>query len=158
MSRLKPSLFALACILPLAACAATPEQLKPYPSAREGYTRHVIDLPAKADEAAYQVEIIAGKAMEVDCNHHRLGGQWQEKTVDGWGYSYYELTQTGPAMSTLMGCPEGSQRQAFVQVGGQPHLVRYNSKLPLVIYAPDDMEVRYRLWSAESQTHSANQQ
>lgn len=32
----------------------------------------------------------------------------------------------------------------------QPELLRYNSKLPIVIYAPKDMEVKYRIWKADS--------
>lgn len=158
MNRLKLPLLTLACALPLAACATTPEALKPYPAAEAGYSRHVIELPAQANEAEYKVEIIAGKTLEVDCNQQRLGGQWQEKTVEGWGYSYYELGQVGPAVSTLMACPDGSRKQAFVRVGGEPHLVRYNSKLRLVIYAPNDIEVRYRLWSASGQSSVAPRQ
>ena len=158
MNRLKLPLLSLACALPLAACAATPEALKPYPAAAEGYSRHVIELPAQANEAEHKVEIIAGKTLEVDCNQQRLGGQWQEKTVEGWGYGYYELGQVGPAMSTLMACPDSSRKQAFVRVGVEPQLVRYNSKLPLVIYAPKDVEVRYRVWSAASETSVAPRQ
>lgn len=158
MNRLKLPLLSLACALPLAACAATPEALKPYPAAADGYNRHVIELPTQANEAEHKVEIIAGKTLEVDCNQQRLGGQWQEKTVEGWGYSYYELGQVGPAMSTLMACPDGSRKQAFVRVGGEPQLVRYNSKLPLVIYAPKDVEVRYRVWSAAAETSTAPRQ
>ncbi|UZT77054.1 serine protease inhibitor ecotin [Ectopseudomonas chengduensis] len=158
MNRLKLPLLSLACALPLAAYAATPEALKPYPAAADGYNRHVIELPAQSNEAEHKVEIIAGKTLEVDCNQQRLGGQWQEKTVEGWGYSYYELGQVGPAMSTLMACPDGSRKQAFVRVGGEPQLVRYNSKLPLVIYAPKDVEVRYRVWSAAAETSTAPRQ
>lgn len=158
MNANKLPLLALACALPLAACAATPEALKPYPAAAEGFNRHVIELPAQANEAEHRVELIAGKTLEVDCNQQRLGGQWQEKTVEGWGYGYYELGQVGPAVSTLMACPEGSRKQAFVQVGGEPMLVRYNSKLPLVIYAPAEVEVRYRIWSAAAAASPAPRQ
>ncbi|WP_212629843.1 serine protease inhibitor ecotin [Pseudomonas sp. KB-10] len=158
MNRRKLPLFTLVCALPLAACAATPEALKPYPAAAAGYSRHVIELPAQANEAEYKVEIIAGKTLEVDCNQQRLGGRWQEKTVEGWGYSYYELDRVGPAVSTQMACPDGSRKQAFVRVGGEPQLLRYNSKLPLVIYTPDDIEVRYRLWSATGETSPAPRQ
>lgn len=158
MTSPKLPLLILACALPLAACAATPEALKPYPAADAGYHRHVIELPAKANEAEHKVELIAGKTLEVDCNQQRLAGQWQEKTVDGWGYTYYELGQVGPAMSTLMACPDNSRKQAFVPVSGEPQLVRYNSKLPLVIYAPADVEVRYRIWSAAATASPAPQQ
>jgi len=158
MKHHKLPLIALACALPLAACAATPEALKPYPAAPEGYQRHVIDLPAQPNEADHKVVLIAGKTLEVDCNHQRLGGQWQEKTVEGWGYGYYELEKVGPSISTLMACPDSSRKQAFVPVGGEPMLVRYNSKLPLVIYAPADVEVRYRIWSAAEDSSPAPQQ
>lgn len=36
----------------------------------------------------------------------------------------------------------------FVSLGGDPYLVRYNSKLPVVVYVPEGVEVRYRIWSA----------
>ncbi len=158
MNSHKLPLLALACALPLAACAATPEALKPYPAASAGYNRHVIELPAQANEAEHKVELIAGKTLDVDCNQQRLGGQWQEKTVEGWGYTYYQLSQVGPAMSTLMACPDNSRKQAFVPVGGEPLLVRYNSKLPLVIYAPAEVQVRYRIWSAAANATPAPQQ
>jgi len=148
MTSPKLALIALLCALPLVACAATPEALKPFPTAAESYHRYVIDLPAQPNEAEHKVELIAGKTLEVDCNHHSLGGQWEEKTVQGWAYPYYELSHVGPARATLMACPDNSRRKAFVQVNGEPQLVRYNSKLPLVIYAPADVEVRYRIWSA----------
>lgn len=158
MTSPKLPLLVLACTLPLAACAATPEALKPYPAASAGYNRHVIELPAQANEAEHKVELIAGKTLEVDCNQQRLGGQWQEQTAEGWGYTYYQLGQVGPAMSTLMACPDNSRKQAFVPVGGEPMLVRYNSKLPLVIYAPADVQVRYRIWSAAANATPAPQQ
>ena len=68
-------LFALACLLPLAACAATPEIIKPYPQAGEGQQRHVIEVPPQANEADYRVELIAGKTLDVDCNQQHLAGQ-----------------------------------------------------------------------------------
>jgi ecotin len=151
-------LFALACALPLAACAATPEALKPYPAAATGQQRHVIELPAQADEDDYRVELIAGKTLEVDCNRHSLGGQWQRKSVPGWGYDYYELERVGPPRSTLMACPDGSRQQAFVAVGGEPLLVGYNSRLPLVVYTPADVQVRYRIWSAAPDSSPAKAQ
>src|SRR5690606_38119861 len=79
-------LFALACLLPLATCAATPEIIKPYPQANEGQQRHVIEVPPQANEADYRVELIAGKTLDVDCNQQHLAGQWQRKSVQGWGY------------------------------------------------------------------------
>jgi ecotin len=158
MKTFKPTLAALFLALPLAACATPPAALKPFPQAEAGQTRHVVALPALENEADQRVELIVGKTMEVDCNTRWLGGELQEKTVQGWGYSYYQLDQLGPGASTLMACPEDSRRQAFVPLRGEPMLLRYNSQLPLVIYTPVDVEVRYRIWSAAPTSSPAVQQ
>ena len=126
--------------------------LKAFPAATAGQTRHVINLPAQSDEDALKVEVIVGKTMKVDCNRHSFGGRLQERTAEGWGYSYYVMDSLGQAASTMMACPPGSERDAFVRASGQD-LIRYNSRLPLVVYAPNDAEVRYRIWRAgEEQT------
>lgn len=130
------------------ATASDTDQRQAYPAAASGFQRHLIKLPAVADEDDHRVEFIAGKVMEVDCNLHRLGGEWEEKVAVGWGYRYYVLSQAGAPLSTMMACPDDSRHQAFVTVGGEAMLVRYNSKLPLVIYTPTDLELRYRIWSA----------
>jgi ecotin len=36
----------------------------------------------------------------------------------------------------------------FVSLGGEPYLIGYNSRTPLVVYAPDGVEVRWRIWTA----------
>lgn len=141
-------LLTMAGLMPLQAMAASSDLLKPYPAAMQGFERHVIELPQQPDEESLKVELIAGKTQTVDCNQQRLAGQWQQKTVQGWGYDYYVLDRVGPGMSTLMACPDDTRRQAFVPVAGEVPLLRYNSKLPVVIYAPTGVEVRYRLWSA----------
>jgi ecotin len=163
------SLFAGVAALTLAACATAQAEspmtdgtagaqtdvadaLKAFPAAAAGQTRHVITLPAQTDESALKVELILGKTQTVDCNRQFFGGRLETRTAEGWGYDYYVLPALGNAASTLMGCPPGSERQAFVTTQEQP-LIRYNSRLPVVIYAPSDVEVRYRVWRAgETQT------
>jgi ecotin len=52
---------------------------------------------------------------------------------------------------TLMAVdPEAPQAERFITLGGEPFLIRYNSRLPIVVYAPEGVEVRYRIWSAGS--------
>lgn len=151
------NLIALLLGLSLSACAVSDDVLKPFPPAENSQTRHVIELPEQADESAYRVEVIAGKTMQVDCNRHSLGGDWQRRTLEGWGYDYYQLSAVGPGISTRMACPPGSEREAFVELGGEPLLVRYNAKLPLVIYAPNDVQVRYRIWTTTADSKAAPQ-
>lgn len=119
--------------------------LEPFPKAAEGMVRHVIELKKKSDESLYKIEIVPGKVMNVDCNVHRLMGKLEEKDLQGWGYTYYEFTSDGQTTSTMMACNKPNENKF---VSGQTLLVRYNSKLPIVIYAPQGYEIKYRIWKA----------
>ncbi len=124
-------------------------QLKAFPSAENGMQRYVIVLPHKEreEEGAYKIEIIAGKNMLTDgVNQIRLASSIEAVPLTGWGYTYYEVTGKDLIMSTLMATPEGT-RQVERFVRGESILISYNSRLPVVIYAPEGYEIRYRIWS-----------
>ena len=54
---------------------------------------------------------------------------------------------------TLMAVdPNAPKEDRFIALGGEPYLVRYNSRLPVVVYVPEGAEARYRIWSAEAET------
>ncbi len=138
--------------------AAPLEKFAPFPKAEEGFTRQVIHLAPQPREDSFQVEVLAGKTLTVDCNRQRLGGMLEEKNLEGWGYPFYRLeTVIGP-MSTQMACPDGERKKEFVPVVGDGFMLRYNSKLPIVVYAPKDVEVRYRIWSASETVEKAVQE
>jgi len=137
------------------AMAASLKDVAPYPDAEKGFTRQVIHLPAQPDEYAYKLEILAGKTLEVDCNRQRLAGSLEERTLEGWGYTYYRLDKVGGPASTLMACPDGKKKMDFVPVVGEGFMLRYNSKLPVVVYVPEGVEVRYRVWSASKDVKKA---
>ena len=140
-----PALGALSC----ASVGADDKQMKPYPAPAAGYQRFAIELAPQSNEDRFKIEILAGKILPVDCNKVVLGGELSEKVAEGWGYTYYVLEKVGPPASTKMVCPPGdSPKPTFVPVRSQQALVRYNSKLPLVVYVPDGFEVRYRIWQA----------
>ncbi len=58
----------------------------------------------------------------------------------------------------MMACPEGTEKHAFVAAHGDSFTVRYNSKLPIVVYAPENIEARYRIWTGNKKLQSAVQQ
>ena len=138
--------------------AATLETVAPFPKPESGFTRQVIHLAPQTKEDDFQVEILAGKTLTVDCNRQRLGGMLEEKNLEGWGYPFYRLDKVIGPMSTLMACPDGKSKKDFVPVVGDGFLLRYNSKLPIVLYVPKDIEVRYRIWSASSKVEKAVQE
>jgi hypothetical protein len=51
---------------------------------------------------------------------------------------------------TLMAVdPDAPLVDRFVTLGGEAQLLRYNSRVPLVVYLPADVELRHRLWRAD---------
>lgn len=121
------------------------KNLKPYPVKLDSLERYVIYLEEKENEDEYQVEIIAGRHLEMDCNNQRLLGQFEEETVKGWGYTYHVFETEGHITSTLMMCP-GPKTMKFIAAPSE--MVRYNSRLPIVVYLPKDYELKYKIWSA----------
>ncbi|MFO7628135.1 MAG: ecotin family protein [Prochlorococcaceae cyanobacterium] len=144
-----------------APAAAVPRlDLKPYPAAAAGEQRWVIQLPGvlkpspdpalSPSPADWRVELIVGRELQLDCNLHRLGGRIEAESLKGWGITIYRVKDAGPIRSTRKACPpDQAKRQGFVVLGAKPYVVPYNASLPIVIYAPKDLQVRWRLWKAE---------
>jgi ecotin len=113
--------------------------------------RRVIRLPAEHDESGLRVGIVVGRSLWVDCNRQIFPARIEERTAEGWGYTYYVVTAVGQPATTLMACPTNARTRQFVPAADEP-LVRYNSRVPLVVFAPTDVEVRYRVWRAGAET------
>ena len=153
-------LTALACLLTLglvAAETASPPAKRPdddshwqkaYPAAKAGQRRIVIHLEAKPNEDEWKVELLVGKVMETDgVNHVALGGPGvEEKTVQGWGYTYFEAPVAKGEWSTLIGVPPDKKPVPTFVTYPAVGPFRYNSRLPIVVYVPEGYEVRYRFW------------
>jgi ecotin len=144
-------LAACMAVFPAAAEKTEAERnLKAFPDADEGMARHVLMLPAEDREDSLRVELIIGKTVSTDgVNSHFFGGNLQEVVIEGWGFTRHVLAQLGPMAGTLIAVDPGVPRvDRFITLGGEPRLLRYNSRLPLVVYVPDGVEVRYRIWHA----------
>ena len=132
--------------------------MKPYPPPEPGYQRVAFNVPARENETDFAVEIIAGKTMMVDCNEVVLGGKLEKHIAKGWGFPFYVIRASKHAASTLMACPPGAEKkEIFVRMSGENFIQRYNSRLPVVVYAPNEYQVRHRVWSAGEESGAAEQ-
>lgn len=127
------------------------DNMKAFPPAGKGMVRYVLQLPPQDDESAAQVELLVGQTVRVDArNKHFLAGRIEKETIKGWGFPRYLVRKVGPMAGTLMAVdPDEPKVDRFVVLGGAPYLVPYNSRLPLVIYVPEGVDVKYRIWRAE---------
>ena len=148
----------LTAVFSLAALANDPN-MKAFPPAEKGQARFVINVPKQADENAFKVELIIGKTVKADpVNHFFFGGKLETETIQGWGFDRYILRKIGPMAGTLIGVAPGTADvDRFVPIGGEPQLLRYNSRLPLVVYVPEGVEVRHRIWRADTKAEVAKQ-
>ena len=139
----------LAFLLP----AHAADNLNAFPPADQGTLRYVLQLPAQEDESAFQVELIVGKTVQVDeQNRYFFSGTIEEEIIQGWGFPRYLVRELGPLAGTLMAVdPNTPKVDRFIALGGGPYLIRYNSRLPIVVYVPEGVEVRYRIWTADAQ-------
>lgn len=128
----------------------TADNLKAFPAAEEGMVRYVLQLPRQADESAFKVELIVGKTVQVEeRNRYFFGGKIDAETIKGWGFTRYKVSTFGPMAGTRMAVDPNAPKVArFITLGGDPYIIRYNSRLPIVVYVPEGVEVRYRIWAA----------
>jgi len=163
--------LALALLLPAtagaAALAGPQADLAGYPAPGPQERRWLIQLPerlpAPADPALSpspadsRVELIVGRTVEVDCNRVMFSGRLRSEPLAG-GKRLIRVTEVTPLASTRMACPpEQPRRRAFVAMGGKPFVVPYAGGSPIVLIAPKDLELRWRLWRAERRQWPAQQ-
>ena len=147
-------------ITPSPSGAAPTPDLRPYPPAAPGERRWLINVDGTVEAAPgtpadQRVEIIVGRTETVDCNRHLLQGSLQEESVPGWGLPMFRVKGGSQLVSTRMACPGQAPRREFVVLGGTPVLVPVHPRLPIVVVAPKELEVRWRLWRAEPRQQNA---
>ncbi|WP_410290600.1 ecotin family protein [Desulfosarcina sp.] len=81
-----------------------------------------------------------------------------KENVVGWGFTRYVVSEIGPMAGTRMAVdPNVPKVERFIRLGGEPFLIRYNSRLPVVVYVPEGVDVRYRNWRAEPELKKAKE-
>ena len=135
------------------------DTMQAFPPAEEGMVRYVIHLPKQDDESAFKVELIVGKMVQVDeQNRYFFAGKIEAETITGWGFTRYTVKTLGSMAGTLMAVdPMTPKVTRFVTLGDNPYIIPFNSRLPIVIYLPAGVTVRYRLWTAGAEVRGVEQ-
>jgi len=125
-----------------------------FPQAKEGFVRYVVEVPKTENDYDHRVELLIGKNMMVDCNHHSFSAEIKSVNLKGWGFKYLEVGDIKSGPTTMMACPE-PKTEKFISI--RDELRRYNSRSPIVVYVQKGYEVRYRVWSADDKVQQAVQ-
>jgi len=141
------ALSLLAAVVP----TQTADLMRAFPPAEEGMVRFVLQLPKQDDESVFKLELIVGKTVQVDeKNRYYFAGKIENETIKGWGYTRYYVSKLGPMAGTLMAVdPNVPKVSKFIRLVGDPYIIRYNSRMPIVVYVPEGVEVRYRIWTTD---------
>jgi len=144
--------------------AAIPRlNLSGYPQPAPGLKRWVIQpsglLPKSSDPIIsakpidWRIQLIVGQAVTLDCNTKRLSGSGMTMRMlpNASGKALFEVKGPVAVISTKMACPDDqSSRSSFLSLGKQPYLVPYNASWPIVVDLPETLQLRWRVWKAET--------
>jgi ecotin len=143
-----------------AAAGGTPQAVIPsaWPAPSASERRWWIPLPSEPslspdtdlspDPRQWRLELVVGRIVDVDCNLHQFTGQIRTETVPPQERTIHRV-ELGPMISTRMACPDRRRQRRFVALQGRPHVLPYDASRPLVVYAPRDALVRWRIWRPE---------
>ena len=170
---LKP-IVCMGAALSLSALAALPAVAIPrlnltgYPEPAPGLKRWVIQpsglLPKSADPFIsahpldWRIQLIVGQTVTLDCNTKRLAGSGMTMRMlpKASGKALFEVKAPVAVISTKMACPDDEPaRTSFLSLGKQPYLVPYNASWPIVVDLPETLQLRWRIWKAETRQKEA---
>ena len=137
--------------------------LSGYPDPAPGLTRCVIQPPGLLSRSSdpiisakpidWRIQLIVGQTVMLDCNAQRLTGSGMTMRLlpKATGKALFEVKGPVAVISTKMACPDDqSTRQSFLSLGKQPYLVPYNASWPIVVDLPETLQLRWRIWKAET--------
>ena len=160
--------LSLSALAALAGVAIPRLNLTGYPEPAPGLKRWVIQpsglLPKSADPLIsahpldWRIQLIVGQTVTLDCNTKRLSGSGMTMRMlpKASGKALLEVKGPVAVISTKMACPDDQPtRTSFLSLGKQPYLVPYNASWPIVVDLPENVQLRWRVWKAETRQQNA---
>ena len=142
--------------------------LSGYPQPSPGLKRWVIQpsglLPKSSDPIIsaspidWRIQLIVGQTVTIYCNIKRLSGSGMTMRMlpKASGKALFEVKGPVAVISTKMACADNqSSRSSFLSLGKQPYLVPYNASWPIVVDLPETLQLRWRVWKAETRQQNA---
>ncbi|MDP5210829.1 ecotin family protein [Microbulbifer sp. 2205BS26-8] len=154
---MKKPLFAVLILLYMTTVQAA-DPLDAFPAEVEGKQRHVIQLPKVKDESRFMIELVPGRREMADCNLRSFTAPLRREVLAGWGYPYYVLSDLKPASGARKICAPSTTSRRFIRVRGDGLILPYSSRLPLVVYLPEGVLLKYRVWRADKNLSDARTQ
>ena len=160
--------LSLSALAALAGVAIPRLNLTGYPEPAPGLKRWVIQpsglLPKSADPLIsahpldWRIQLIVGQTVWLHCNTKRLSGSGMTMRMlpKASGKALLEVKGPVAVISTKMACPDDQPtRTSFLSLGKQPYLVPYNASWPIVVDLPENVQLRWRVWKAETRQQNA---
>ena len=160
--------LSLSALVALAGVAIPRLNLTGYPEPAPGLKRWVIQpsglLPKSADPFIsahpldWRIQLIVGQTVTLDCNTKRLAGSGMTMRMlpKASGKALLEVKGPVAVISTKMACPDDQPtRTSFLSLGKQPYLIPYNASWPIVVDLPENVQLRWRVWKAETRQQNA---
>ena len=160
--------LSLSALAALAGAAIPRLILTGYPEPAPGLNRWVIQpsglLPKSTDPLIsahpldWRIQLIVGQTVRLDCNTKRLSGSGMTMRMlpKASGKALFEVKGPVAVISTKMACPDDQPtRTTFLSLGNQPYLVPYNASWPIVVDLPENVQMRWRIWKAETLQQNA---
>lgn len=155
--------LSLSAVVALPGDAVPRLDLKGYPEPAPGLKRWVIQpsglLPKSSDPFIsatpidWRIQLIVGQTVTLDCNIKRLAGSGMTMRMlpKTSGKALFEVKAPVAVLSTKMACPDDEPvSTTFLSLGKQPYLVPYNASWPIVVDLPETLQLRWRIWKAET--------
>lgn len=118
-------------------------EIEMFPKAKAGYKQTYFQVPIEENEEDLKIQLYVGYDAMVDCNHKWLDGNIETKTLKEWWFPYYEVESDGLVGTTAKGCGGQKETKKFIYLPSK--IIEYDSRIPFVLYIPENMEVRYRI-------------
>ncbi|EKS6740445.1 ecotin [Enterobacter ludwigii] len=132
------------------------ELLDFFPETLNGMKRRVIYLPSRVHENKFKVELLIGENKRTDCNRYTLNGKLVTRFLTHYGYRFIQFEKIIDSEPAQVYCVPGDVSIAFMPVTlGIDVIQPYNSHMPLVIYVPDEFDVKYRIWNVKGHINKA---